>query len=493
MKILPLRSLLSALLTFIGVTLAAVGADINDSLTPVAPNLSPGPESADSARMFQGNGITINKPTVLKQDKQILMAAFTEADVAEGGPSNSTRLRVLVNQAKGNAPEKPAKPAEKAADAEPPAKGPSPTDPFSISTDHAVYGKRVSQQIPAITRVGNRFFCIWYGVNVGEPGTSGEGAGCYNTLACSDDGCQTWKEIAYFVPNPAVEKQSVIDPRLACTPESHLLILIPVTAQKGRTRSVWAVQLTNPLTKDGKFTFAEPNFVDFGFVGSVATIGGSLYLTANQNASNVPYPEESGMKLHRIVSYKNDQIQTELVSKLPFAAADGSENTFFETSLAEAGSHQILACFRGKSGQFMTRSKDGGKTWSQPAAFTAYENAKSTKADLGRSPSGNLILAFNNAPAGRYNMALALSKDGGETWPCMVTVDDRKEPVGTSYPNLCFGAKPDGSYDGLIYVAYDHGRGKKAPDFTQEITVAVIAEADLLAGKSDIRRFIVSK
>jgi len=50
------------------------------------------------------------------------------------------------------------------------------------------------------------------------------------------------------------------------------------------------------------------------------------------------------------------------------------------------------------------------------------------------------------------------------------------------------------STDHAVYgVTYDHGRGKNAPQFTQEITVAVLSEADLLAGKSDVRRFIVSK
>ncbi|MDQ3814475.1 MAG: glycoside hydrolase, partial [Armatimonadota bacterium] len=118
---------------------------------------------------------------------------------------------------------------------------PTPTDPFVISTDSAVYGTRVSQQIPAIARVGQRWFCIWYGVNKGAPGTSGEGSGCYNILALSDDNCRTWKEIAYFIPNPKVAAQSVIDPRLTATPEGPLLILIPVSGQKGRQRSVWSV------------------------------------------------------------------------------------------------------------------------------------------------------------------------------------------------------------------------------------------------------------
>lgn len=45
------------------------------------------------------------------KDKQIFMAAFTEKDVAAGQPSDSTRLRVLINQATGVPPTKVQKPA----------------------------------------------------------------------------------------------------------------------------------------------------------------------------------------------------------------------------------------------------------------------------------------------------------------------------------------------------------------------------------------------
>ncbi|HSI15462.1 MAG TPA: sialidase family protein [Chthoniobacter sp.] len=45
------------------------------------------------------------------KDKQIFMAAFTEKDVVAGQPSDSTRLRVLINQATGIAPAKVQKPA----------------------------------------------------------------------------------------------------------------------------------------------------------------------------------------------------------------------------------------------------------------------------------------------------------------------------------------------------------------------------------------------
>lgn len=370
---------------------------------------------------------------------------------------------------------------------------PAATDPFVISMDVAAYGTRVSQQIPAIARIGQRWFCIWYGVNKGEPGISGEGSGCYNILALSDDGCRTWKEIAYFIPNPNVAAQSVIDPRLITTPEGALLILVPVSGQKGRQRSVWSVLLGNPLSRGEPFVFGPPAFVDFGFVGSPALIGGQIYFTANQNTSGPPpWRENMGMKLHRVISLENDQIKTERVSSLPYAAADGSLNTFFEASLAETRKGNVLACFRTTVEQYMTRSGDGGKTWDTPSAFTAHPNAKSSKADLARSPSGRLVLAFNRVAAGRINMCVALSSDGGETWPDHYVFDPRTDP-GTSYPNIAFGADAEGKYDGMIYVAYDHGRGKRPPDYTKEITIAKIPESRIIEGNPMSTRYVVSK
>ena len=258
-------------------------------------------------------------------------------------------------------------------------------------------------------------------------------------------------------------------------------------------RSVWSVLLTNPLAKGEPFTFGPPAFVDFGFVGSPALIGDRIYFTANQNSSGPPpWPESVGMKLHRVVSFDNDQIQTDLAADLPYAAADGSLNTFFETSLAETGKAGLLACFRTTAEQHKTRSTDGGRTWSPPKAFTTSLNTRNTKADLARSPSGRLVLAFNRSAGGRVNMCVALSSDGGDAWPHYYVFDPRTAP-GTSYPNVAFGADARGKYNGTIYVAYDHGRGKLPPDYTKEITVALIPEERIIEGNPTCARYVVSK
>jgi hypothetical protein len=55
------------------------------------------------------------------------------------------------------------------------------------------------------------------------------------------------------------------------------------------------------------------------------------------------------------------------------------------------------------------------------------------------------------------------------------------------------GPDAAGKYDGNIYVAYDHGRGKTPPNYEKEITIAVIPEKSIVEGKPVSTRFIVSK
>jgi hypothetical protein len=56
-----------------------------------------------------------------------------------------------------------------------------------------------------------------------------------------------------------------------------------------------------------------------------------------------------------------------------------------------------------------------------------------------------------------------------------------------------FGADVQGNYDGMIYVVYDHGRGRRPPDFTKEITIARIPERSIIEGNPTSTRYIVSK
>ncbi len=45
----------------------------------------------------------------------------------------------------------------------------------------------------------------------------------------------------------------------------------------------------------------------------------------------------------------------------------------------------------------------------------------------------------------------------------------------------------------MIYVAYDHGRGKRPPEYTKEITIAKMSENRIVAGDPTSIRYIVSQ
>lgn len=93
-------------------------------------------------------------------------------------------------------------------------------------------------------------------------------------------------------------------------------------------------------------------------------------------------------------------------------------------------------------------SRDGGWTWNRPEP-TALPNPNSGL-DLLARDSGVLILAFNDSETERTPLVVALSEDGGVTWPHCRTL--RLGPGEYSYPALT-----SAEY-GLISLVYTHRR-----------------------------------
>lgn len=93
----------------------------------------------------------------------------------------------------------------------------------------------------------------------------------------------------------------------------------------------------------------------------------------------------------------------------------------------------------------LVRSKDFGHHWS-PAQPLALPNSDSGL-DALRLSDGRILLAFNDTPAGRDNLRLAVSSDAGATWSTRATIE--AEPGAEfSYPYLA-QAK-----DGRIHLVY---------------------------------------
>lgn len=95
---------------------------------------------------------------------------------------------------------------------------------------------------------------------------------------------------------------------------------------------------------------------------------------------------------------------------------------------------------------WQSSSADNGRTWSEPTRTNLYN--PNARIDLTRLASGRLALAFNDAPAARSPLTIALSEDDGATFPirCDVEIDAAE----FSYPALIQ------SRDSLLHLVYTY-------------------------------------
>ncbi len=122
-----------------------------------------------------------------------------------------------------------------------------------------------------------------------------------------------------------------------------------------------------------------------------------------------------------------------------------------QPSVVDAGGGRLLAYMRtGGLGGLIWRSesRDGGRTWSDTVP-TPLPNPNAA-CDAVTTPEGSIVLAFNNTPSGRTPLNVALSDDGGMTWPrCRALETGAGE---YSYPAII------GTADGLFHVVYTYRR-----------------------------------
>ena len=122
-----------------------------------------------------------------------------------------------------------------------------------------------------------------------------------------------------------------------------------------------------------------------------------------------------------------------------------------QPSIVPTPDGRLLALMRtGGLGGLIWRSHstDGGHTWDEPVP-TPLPNPN-TACDAATTPAGAIVLAFNNTPSGRAPLCVALSDDGGRTWPWCRAVETGAGEY--SYPAIIRAA------DGIFHLTYTYRR-----------------------------------
>jgi predicted neuraminidase len=139
-------------------------------------------------------------------------------------------------------------------------------------------------------------------------------------------------------------------------------------------------------------------------------------------------------------------------------------------SVVELDAGKLVAFFRSRAADwiYVSRSPDYGRTWSVPVSSALPNNNASIQAT--RLASGRVAIIFNNVranddpnqtvwPRQRYPVTVALSEDGGETWPYMRHIDASDDFCGEqnvrlnrrcAYPCILQTA------DGAIHIGYSY-------------------------------------
>ncbi|WP_395746052.1 exo-alpha-sialidase [Prosthecobacter sp.] len=328
---------------------------------------------------------------------------------------------------------------------------------------------RLFQGVAGIERAANgRLWATWYGGGVTEDRQN------YILLSTSNDDGKTWQRVMVLDPDGDGPVRA-FDPCLWHDPDGKLWLFWTqeATLPKGRDTSgfvTFAITTTDSDKADAKWS--APRQIAKGVMMNKPTVAKDGRWLLPMAA----WAAEASARV--IVSTDRGATFTELGAA---RIADRKSRNADEHMIVERKDGSLWMLVRGKfppaqkdyTGIGESISTDGGRTWSDVTATTIPHSG--TRFFIRKLASGRLLLVRQNPPGGkkdRSHLSAFLSEDGGRTWKGGLLLDER---LRVSYPD---GAQAS---DGSVYLIYDHERG--GPDSAKEILMAVITEADVLAGK----------
>ena len=309
------------------------------------------------------------------------------------------------------------------------------------------------QGCPTIARTtGGRLFASWVTGDSNEPMDHN-----YEPIVYSDDNGLTWHNL-WWISNEDPNVQTN-DTQLWIDPDGRLWICYVQRRKPGgfdKNSGVWAVVVDNPDASIDKIKNMEikPRRLFDGLLrNNILVLSDGTWLAA---------PNDFVDENNTIVYASTDKGYTWTVrggAYVPIAT------NFDETILYEKNDGSIWMMVRNTSGKIVEcYSYDKGYTWTE-ARQTEFNNA-SSRFNLYKLPSGNLVFVNNDNSNARNNLTAYLSLDDGKTWPYKMVID----PTYTSYPDIEYNHETK-----EIYVIYDQYRTDKG-----NIHMAVFTEEYLM-------------
>lgn len=332
---------------------------------------------------------------------------------------------------------------------------------------------RLYQATPTIARAGSRFWLAWRADD-----EVGEDPGNYFVIGYSDDNCVTVTES--HILKFSNDNHQIVDPMLWLNPESNEIWLFWGSFGKGQVQDgicgCWCSVLENPNAKRG-FSWSRPyKYRNIGDPRRPVRIAGKWMQCIDMWRSDAAfppmYPETAGCEFVEFNPLTKTTIN--IGHNTPNnPAGGGTFSGFFETELLQLTDGRLMSTTRGLAGTELTRSfsSDGGATWTAQAKYDVLGDVSSSRIWLGRTPSGRILIVYNNDLI-RRSLTIKLSDDDGETFPYSVVLEGADVPNTVSYPIVAFGDDGD-----TIYTTYDVGRG-----VANEIRVTVTKESEIVAG-----------
>jgi predicted neuraminidase len=331
---------------------------------------------------------------------------------------------------------------------------------------------------PSLTALPNGdLLCVWFA-------GSAEGAGDVSIgMARLPAGASRWDPPRFATESRDRSEQN---PSVFATPDGELWLLFTSQATRGIPRAEWdrrkaagEVQGLYPMqwTSEIRRRVSTDDGRTWGPVETFVERPGSfcrhppLVLSDGAWLHPMYYSLEAGGRHgddHSVVRISTDGGREWAEHAIP-----GSRGRV-HPSVVEQASGELVAFFRSRAADriYVSRSTDRGRTWTEAERTVLPNNNASIQAAGLRS--GRIAMVFNHFsanddpdvptwPTRRYPLTIALSEDGGATWPYMRHIDpgdgffgSANEPLNRvcAYPTVVQG------HDDAIHVAYSY-RGRQ--------------------------------